>query len=459
MASSSTGEAAPSPATIRKVALAACAGSSIEWYDFFIYLTAAALIFPALFFPAEISETAAVLASLSTAAVGFVARPVGGALFGHFGDKLGRKPTLVIALLTMGTATTLVGVMPTFATIGVLAPILLFVLRFCQGLAVGGQWGGAVLLATEYAPPGKRGFYGSFAQVGVPIGLVLGNAAFLILGALMSPEAFNAWGWRIPFLASIVLIALAMYIQLKLEETPAFRQLQEKQQEDSADGTPQRSPLFEVFRDHWRQVLLAGGAFFVVNGAFYVMITGMLDYGTRDLGLERQTMLFAVLISSFAQIFFLVFWAALSDRIGRRPVYLAGALLLGLWGFPMFWLVDTGSFLLITLALTIGQLFLSMMYGPQAALFSEMFSARVRYSGASMGYQLASVLAGGLAPTIMVSLLTYFETSLSVSFYILFMAAVTFISVYLITETFEGEMSEDMAKQEGAATEGSVPTS
>ena len=459
MTSSSTGEAAPSPATIRKVALAACAGSSIEWYDFFIYLTAAALIFPALFFPAEISETAAVLASLSTAAVGFVARPVGGALFGHFGDKLGRKPTLVIALLVMGVATTLVGVMPTFATIGILAPILLFVLRFFQGLAVGGQWGGAVLLATEYAPPGKRGFYGSFAQVGVPIGLVLGNASFLILGALMTPEAFNAWGWRIPFLASIVLIGLALYIQLKVEETPAFQQLQEKQQEDSADGTPQRSPLFEVFRDHWRQVLLAGGAFFVVNGAFYVMITGMLDYGTRDLGLERQTMLFAVLISSFAQIFFLTFWAALSDRVGRRPVYLTGALLLGLWGFPMFWLVDTGSFLLITLALTIGQLFLSMMYGPQAALFSEMFSARVRYSGASMGYQLASVFAGGLAPTIMVSLLTYFETSLSVSFYILFMAAVTFISVYLITETFEGEMGEDMAKQEGAATEGSVSAS
>ena len=454
MASSSVGEASPSPATIRKVLMAACAGSAIEWYDFFIYLTAAALVFPKIFFPTDISPVAAVLASLSTGAVAFVARPVGGALFGHFGDRLGRKPTLVIALLTMGVATTLVGALPTFATIGVLAPILLFVLRFCQGLAVGGQWGGAVLLATEYAPPDKRGFYGSFAQVGVPVGLVLGNAFFLVLGAMMTPEAFGAWGWRIPFLSSIVLIGLAMYIQLRLEETPAFKQLQERQQQDAADGAPQRSPLLEVFRDHWKQVLLAGGAFFVVNGAFYVMITGMLDYGTRDLGLERQAMLFTVLISSFAQIFFLGFWSAISDRVGRRPVYLAGAALLGLWAFPMFWLVDTRSFILITVALTVGQLFLSMMYRPQAALFSEMFSARVRYSGASMGYQLASVFAGGLAPLIMVYLLDRTGTSLSVAVYVFLMAVVTFASVFLITETYEGEMTEDVAEEEGVPAGG-----
>ena len=456
MASSSARDVAPSPSTLRKVALAAMTASAIEWYDFFIYLTAAALVFPTLFFPTDISPVAAVLASLSTAAVGFVARPVGGALFGHYGDRLGRKPTLVIALLTMGVATTLVGLMPTFSTIGVLAPILLFVLRFCQGLAVGGQWGGAVLLATEYAPPGKRGFYGSFAQVGVPVGLVIGNAFFLALGAVMTPEQFAVWGWRIPFLASIVLIGLAMYIQLRLEDTPAFRQLQERKEAQQRRGEDQdeRSPLLEVLTEHPKQVLLAGGAFFVVNGAYYVMITGMLDYGTRELGLDRQAMLFTVLISSFAQIFFLTAWSALSDRVGRRPVYLAGALLLGLWGFPMFWLVDTKSFVLITLALTFGQLFLSMMYGPQAALFSEMFSSRVRYSGASMGYQLASVFAGGLAPTIMVSLLAYTGTSLSVSFYILVMAAITFISVYLITETYEGEMTEDLAEEERVPARG-----
>jgi metabolite-proton symporter len=453
MTDSSAQAAAPRPSTVRKVALAAMAGSAIEWYDFFIYLTAAALVFGPLFFPGA-SEVAAVLASFSTAAVGFVARPVGGILFGHFGDKLGRKPTLVIALLTMGTATTLVGLLPTYATIGVAAPIILFVLRFCQGLAVGGQWGGAVLLATEYAPEGKRGFYGSFAQVGVPVGLVLGNSIFLILTAIMGESAFAAWGWRIPFLLSVVLIGVALYIQLRLEDTPAFRQLEERQQE--GEESEAGSPVLEVLRDHPKQVLLAGGAFFVVNGAYYVMITGMLDYGTRILGMSQNIMLAAVLISSFAQIFFLTGWSALSDRLGRRPVYLAGAALLGLWAFPMFWLVNTKGAFLITLALFIGQMFLSMMYGPQAALFSEMFSARVRYSGASIGYQGASVFAGGLAPIIMVWLLESTGTSLSVSLYVFAMAVVTFVSVYLITETYGDEMTQDQARatEEEAATTG-----
>jgi MFS transporter, MHS family, shikimate and dehydroshikimate transport protein len=450
MTESSAQAAAPSPSTVRKVALAAMAGSAIEWYDFFIYLTAAALVFGPLFFPGG-SEVAGVLASFSTAAVGFVARPVGGILFGHFGDRLGRKPTLVIALLTMGTATTLVGLLPTYATIGLAAPIILFVLRFLQGLAVGGQWGGAVLLATEYAPEGKRGFYGSFAQVGVPIGLVLGNTSFLILSAVLGESAFGAWGWRIPFLLSVVLIGVALYIQLRLEDTPVFRQLQERQEQS---GEERGSPVVEVLRDHPKQVLLAAGAFFVVNGAFYVMITGMLDYGTRVLGVSQNVMLAAVLISSFAQIFFLTGWSALSDRVGRRPVYLAGAALLGLWAFPMFWLVNTKSAVLITIALAFGQLFLSMMYGPQAALFAEMFSARVRYSGASIGYQGASVFAGGLAPIIMVSLLEATDTSLSVSFYVLAMAAVTFLSVYLITATYGDEMTRDQAgaTEEEAAT-------
>ncbi|HEX2109224.1 MAG TPA: MFS transporter [Rubrobacteraceae bacterium] len=456
MTSSSAGDAAASPGTIRKVLLAACAASSIEWYDFFIYLTAAALVFPALFFPADIDPVAGVLASFSTAAVGFFARPVGGVLFGHFGDRLGRKRTLVIALLLMGIATTLVGLLPTYSTIGIWAAVALFVLRICQGLAVGGQWGGAMLLATEYAPPDRRGFYGSFAQVGVPIGLVLGNAFFLILTAVMSPEAFEAWGWRIPFLASIVLIGLAMYIQLKLEDTPAFRRLQERQQEaqeEEGDEARQRSPVLEVIRQHPKQILLAAGAFFVVNGAFYVMITGMLDYGTRDLGLSRSAMLTAVLISSVAQILMLPAWSILSDRVGRRPVYLAGAVLLGLWSFPLFWLVDTRNIVLITVALLLGQLFLSMMYGPQAALFSEMFSRQVRYSGASIGYQLAAVFAGGLAPIIMVWLLDTTGTSFSVSLYMFAMAALTFFSVYLVTETYEGEMAEDVAEEEGAAAQ------
>jgi len=457
MTSSSAEAATPSASTIRKVLVAACAASAIEWYDFFIYLTAAALVFPTLFFPATTDPVAGVLASFSTAAVGFFARPVGGVLFGHFGDRMGRKRTLVTALLLMGVSTTLVGLLPTYSTIGIWAAIALFVLRICQGLAVGGQWGGAMLLATEYAPPSKRGFYGSFAQVGVPVGLVLGNAFFLILAAVQTQEAFGAWGWRIPFIASIVLIGLAMYIQLRLEDTPAFRRLQERQQqaqEEEGGEAQQRSPVLQVIREHPKQILLAAGAFFVVNGAFYVMITGMLDYGTRDLGLSRSQMLTAVLISSFAQIFMLPAWSALSDRVGRRPVYLTGAVLLGLWSFPLFWLVDTRNIVLITVALILGQLFLSMMYGPQAALFSEMFSRQVRYSGASIGYQLAAVFAGGLAPIIMVWLLDTTGTSLSVSLYMFAMAALTFFSVYLVTETYEDEMAEDVAEEEGAAAKG-----
>lgn len=455
MASSTAGpEAAPSPGTIRKVLIAACAASSIEWYDFFIYLTAAALVFPALFFPADIDPVAGVLASFSTAAVGFFARPVGGVLFGHFGDKLGRKKTLVTALLLMGVSTTIIGLLPTYASIGIWAAVALFVLRICQGLAVGGQWGGAVLLATEFAPPSKRGFYGSFAQLGVPIGVVLGNVSFLVLAATMSADAFNAWGWRIPFLASIILIGLAMYIQLKMEDTPAFRRLEQmaKEKQEAGDA-PERSPVLQVIKEHPKQILLAAGAFLVVNGAFYVMITGILDYGTRDLGVTRSSMLTAVLISSVFQIFFIPAFSLLSDRMGRRPVYLAGAVLLGLWAFPMFWLADTANFLLITVALVIGQMFLSMMYGPQAALFSEMFSRKVRYSGASLGYQIAAVFGGGLAPIIMVSLLDWTGTSVSVSLYIFAMAVLSFFCVYMVTETYEDEMAEDVAEEEGTSAE------
>jgi MHS family shikimate/dehydroshikimate transporter-like MFS transporter len=453
MTDSGAQAAAPRPSTVRKVALAAMAGSAIEWYDFFIYLTAAALVFGPLYFPGT-SEVAGVLASFSTAAVGFVARPVGGILFGHFGDRLGRKPTLVIALLTMGTATTLVGVLPTYATIGVAAPILLFVLRFLQGLAVGGQWGGAVLLATEYAPEDQRGFYGSFAQAGVPVGLLLGNTIFLLISALFGEQAFAAWAWRIPFLFSIVLIAVALYIQLRLEDTPVFRQLEERQHE--GEEAESRSPVLEVLRDHPKQVLLAGGAFFVVNGGFYVLITGMLDYGTRTLGVSENAMLAAVLISAVVEGIAIVAMSALSDRVGRRPVFMSGAVLLGLWSFPLFWLVNTGSVPFIIVSLCIAQFFLGMMYGPQAALFSEMFSARVRYSGASIGYQGASVFAGGLAPIIMVWLLETTGTSLSVSFYMFLMAAITFFSVYLVTETYEDEMTRDQARetQEEAATTG-----
>jgi MFS transporter, MHS family, shikimate and dehydroshikimate transport protein len=299
------------------------------------------------------------------------------------------------------------------------------------------------LLATEYAPPDRRGLFGSLAQTGVPVGVILGNLVFLAVAAVTSDAQFAAWGWRIPFLVGVLLIGVAMYIQLRLEETPAFKKLEEQQE---GGESQERSPVLEVIKEHPKQILLAGGAFFVVNGSFYILISGTLDYGTRSLGLSSDAMLAAVLISSAFQIPALIGFAALTDRVGRRPVYLIGAVLLGLWAFPMFWLVDTRNIVLITVALTLGQVFLSMMYGPQAALYAEMFSARVRYSGASLGYQGASVFAGGLAPIIMVWLLEATGTSLSVSFYILAMAAVTFLSVYLITHTYEDEMARDVAQ-------------
>lgn len=444
---SSTAEVQPQRSTIRKVALAAIAGTSIEWFDFIVYGTAAALVFGELFFPA-FSPLAGTLAAFATFFVGFVARPIGGIIFGNFGDKFGRKPTLVTSMLLMGISTFLIGVLPTFATIGIAAPILLVVLRIVQGLSVGGQWGGAVLLITEYSTRERRGFYGSFAQVGGVVGLILGNVIFLIVTAALAPEAFLSWGWRVPFLTSILLIGVTLYIQLRIEDTPVFRQLQERRQRrESGDSEPEssdsrtRSPVIEVLRTHPKQILLAAGAFMVTNATYYIFIAGILDYGTRVLGLPRSIMLTAILTASFTQLFTMPGFAALSDRIGRRPVYLSGAALMALWAFPLFWLIDTRSLALVFVALIVGLTIHSMMYGPQAALYAEMFSAEVRYSGASLGYQIASVFAGGLAPFIMTALLAATGASWSVSVYIIVLAAITFVSVYLITETFESDIS------------------
>ena len=330
MTESGAQAAAPSPSTVRKVALAAMAGSAIEWYDFFIYLTAAALVFGPLFFPGG-SEVAGVLAAFSTAAVGFVARPIGGLLFGHFGDRLGRKPTLVIALLTMGTATTLVGLLPTYQTIGVAAPIALFVLLLA-GPRRRRPVGRSGAPRDGVRPRGQAGLLRQLRPDGVPVGLVLGNTIFLVISQLFGEQAFATWAWRIPFLLSVILIGIALYIQLRLEDTPVFRRLEERQQEgeDAESG----SPVLEVLRDHPKQILLAAGAFFVVNGAFYVLITGMLDYGTRTLGLSQNVMLAAVLISAAVEAVAIVGMSAVSDRVGRRPVFMAGAALLGLWAFP-----------------------------------------------------------------------------------------------------------------------------
>ncbi|AHY45903.1 Sugar (and other) transporter [Rubrobacter radiotolerans] len=450
---------------IRKVALTALAGTSIEWYDFFIYATAAALVFPTLFFPAEMPPLVATIASFSTFAVGFIARPVGGAIFGHFGDKVGRKKALVTALLMMGIATTLIGLLPTYALVGAAAPLMLVVLRFVQGLAIGGQWGGAVLLATESAPGNRRGFYGSFAQVGVPVGVILANLIFLLITAIVTPEFFAAWGWRIPFLLSIVLIGIGLYIQLRLEDTPAFRHLEElkaQRDEESVRRTAEErgvsveearreiaseregSPVIEAFKNYPKQIALAAGAFVAVNGNFYIFISFIIAYATNPdiLGLQQSTVLAAVLAASVFQIPALLFAAAISDRLGRRGIYMAGAALLGLWAFAFWPLVNTGSFALILVALLVGQVFLSMMYGPQAAFFAEIFSTKVRYSGASLGYQIGSIFGGAFAPIIATALLARFGGSFPISVYMALLCAVSLVSVLLLTETYQSDIDD-----------------
>jgi len=436
--------------SMRKVASTALAGTSIEWYDFFIYGTAAALVFPTAFFPAGMPTTIALIASFSTFAVGFIARPLGGVIFGHYGDRVGRKKTLVVALLIMGAGTTMIGLLPTYESIGVLAPLLLVLLRFVQGLAIGGQWGGAMLLVTESAPKNRRGYYGAFAQAGAPVGVILANLAFLVIGASMPDESFMTWGWRVPFLASVVLIGISMYVQLHLEDTPAFKELEKnrlKQQaqgenassEDSIDAdvvNPNRSPVLEALRLYPKRIALAAGAFISIQVTFYILIAFVIAYGTAEEGLNlpRSTMLSAVLIACVFQLFVQFPAASYSDRHGRRGIYLAGAGLLGIWGFAMFPLIDTGNFLLIVLAISGGLAFLAMQYGPQAAFYTELFSTKVRYSGASLGYQIGAILGGAFAPTLAVLLWKEFGI-VYVSVYIAIAALITIGSVLMLTET------------------------
>ena len=415
----------PAKAPMGRIVTTALAGASIEWYDFFIYGTAAALVFPALFFPGS-DPMAATLLSFGTFAVGFVARPVGGVIFGHYGDKVGRKRSLVAALLLMGLTTTSIGLMPTYATIGVWAPVLLVVLRFAQGIAIGGQWGGAVLLLTESAPPERRGFYGSFAQLGVPMGVLLANLVFLLVTHAFGDEALQEWAWRLPFLFSVVLIGIGAYVNLRLEETPAFAQAQK--QSPPARG----SPILRALREHPRIILLAAGAFVAVNSIFYIFITYIVAYGTKTLGLPKTTVLGAVMISAVVQSPMLVIAADISDRVGRHRVFLWGAGLLGLWSLVFFPLVDTGSFLGIVVALTIGQAFLSLMYGPQAALFGELFPVEIRYSGASLGYQIGAIFGGAFAPLIAAFLLAATGNSMAIGVYMSLMCAVSFVSILLL---------------------------
>jgi len=424
MASTATHQ--PTTSSVRTVALASLIGTTIEWYDFFLYGTAAALVFNRLFFP-TFDPLMGTLAAFGTYTVGFVARPIGGIIIGHYGDRIGRKSMLVLTLVVMGVATFLIGLLPTYEQIGPWAAVALVVLRIAQGFGVGGEWGGAVLMAVEHAPPGRRGFYGSWPQIGVPAGLVLSTFVFAMFSRLPEDQ-FLSWGWRVPFLVSAVLVGVGLVIRMKIVETPAFAKVKEQ----SAEA---RQPIVEVLRSYPKEVLLAMGARFAENGAFYIYSVFVLVYATQQVKIPQQTVLNAMLFAAACELAAIPFYGALSDRLGRRPVYLFGAVMTAVLAFPLFMLLDTGSTPMVVLAMFLVFIFShAAMYGPQAAFLSEMFGTRVRYSGASLGAQLSSVLAGGLSPFIATALLrSYGRTALAL--YLIFMAAVTIVAVGVATET------------------------
>lgn len=432
-----TNAAPPQPKpSFKKVVIGSMVGTTIEWYDFFLYGSAAALVFNKLFFPTANPATGTLLA-FSTYAIGFLARPLGGLVFGHFGDKLGRKKLLVLSLMMMGGATFAMGLLPTYATIGFAAPLLLTLLRLIQGFALGGEWGGAVLIVSEHGSAERRGFWASWPQAGAPAGNLLATAVLAVLAAVQTDEAFLSWGWRVPFLLSGVLVLIGLWIRLSVSESPVFLEAQRKleQQKVAAGAVKEKAPIVRVLRRNWREVLIAMGARMAENVSYYVLTAFILVYITSELGMSRSAGLNAVLIASAVHLVTIPLWGALSDMIGRRTTYLIGAVGIALWMFAFFALLDTKSFLPMTLAVTIGLVLHGAMYGPQAAFFSELFGTKVRYSGASIGYQLASIAAGAVAPLIATALLATYNSTLPIVLYVVVMCVLTVVAVLAAKET------------------------
>ncbi|GAA1232600.1 MFS transporter [Streptomyces aureus] len=420
-----------SPESLRRVAVASFIGTAIEFYDFYVYGTAAALVLNEAFFP-NLSSLNATLASFSTYAVAFAARPIGSLLFGHFGDRVGRKSVLVASLLLMGLSTACVGLLPGYSTLGVWAPLLLVLLRFLQGVGLGGEWGGAALLAVEHAPRGKRGLFAAFPQLGPSVGFFAATGIFWILSTTLDDEAFHSWGWRVPFLLSFLLVAVGLFVRLKISETPVFAKVMKEQEASKA-------PALEVFRRHPREILLGAGGMVVAYGLFYTATTYCLAYGTTTLGVPRNTMLAVSLVACLFLAAGTWLAATRSDAGGRRRLVLAGAGLAVVWGLVLFPLMDTGQPVLIALALG-GALFcMGVVYGPMGAYLPELFGVRVRYSGASFAYNLGGVLGGAVSPLVATRLQGEFGSS-SVGWYVSAMAVVSLLCVLALPETREREL-------------------
>ncbi|MGH3584817.1 MAG: MFS transporter [Pseudonocardia sp.] len=418
-----------------KVIVASLIGTSLEWYDFFLYVTATALVFNKLFFP-QFDPAVGTLLGFVTAAVGFAARPLGGIIFGHFGDRVGRKQVLVVTLILMGGATFLIGVLPTYATIGVWAPILLTVLRFLQGIGLGGEWGGAVLMTMEHGDPKRRGLNASWPQIGVPVGNLLAAAVLGVLNAVLSEQAFLSWGWRVGFLISGVLVLVGLWIRTTIAESPLFSEVSHK-------GEKAQMPLVEVIKKHPRGLLVAMAARIGTDVAFYTFTAYIIVYLTTNLDLDRGVGLNAVLIGSACQLALIPLFGAMSDRYGRRPVYAIGATAAAIWAFVFFPLLDTKSTAIIVLATVVALITHAAMYGPQAAFISELFSTKLRYSGASMGYQIAGVVGGGIAPIVSIALVKTFHTAYAVSVYVLAMVILTLIALKFAPETSRRDLTDD----------------
>jgi metabolite-proton symporter len=415
------------PTATRRIALASLIGTAVEWYDFFIYGAAAALVFGPRFFPG-FSPVAGTLAAFSTLAVGFLARPLGGIVMGHFGDRVGRKSVLVLSLLIMGGATVLMSVLPTFDTIGAWAPILLVLLRFMQGIGVGGEWGGAVLMAVEHAPERKRAFYGSFPAIGVPVGLILANLVFLVVSATLTPEQFTSWGWRVPFLLSIVLVGTGLFVRLRITESPVFTEV-------NREHATVRLPIVQVLRRNPWLVVLATLTVLGQNGIGYLVNTYLLNYGTTVLGLSRGFILTLVLISSAVWLMLLALFAGLSDRLGRRPVLIGSMVAMLAWSAVFFALINTKQPALMLIALIVMAVTFAAVGGPLSAYLAELFDAEVRYTGASLAYQLGSILGGGIAPFIATALFAATGSSTAITIYMCAICAVSLAAIIAIGET------------------------